>query len=80
MSDLGTPTKFGSVWAILAAAAALIGWDVYAALSPNQPTISAFMLHYARLHSVLPFSFGVLMGHLFWPQTVAPQTPTEAKQ
>lgn len=70
MSNLGTPTKFGSAWAIGMTAACLISWDVYAAMSPTQPTISALLLHYARMHSVLPFSFGVLMGHLFWPQQI----------
>lgn len=73
------PTKFGSAWVIGIAAAGLIGWDVYAASSMDQPTISALILFYTRMHPVLPFSFGVLMGHLFWPQQVGPETPTEEK-
>lgn len=72
MSNLGTPTKFSTAWILVATAAGLIGWDVYAAMSPIQPTISALLLHHACLHPVLPFSFGVLMGHLFWPQQVPP--------
>jgi len=69
MANLGTPTKFGTVWVIAVCAAALIGWDVYAAMSPTQPTISALALMVSR-HPVVPFLGGVLAGHLFWPQQV----------
>ena len=68
MADLGTPTRFGTLWVLLSAAAALVGWDIYAAMSPTQPTISALTLALAHAHPVLPFSLGVIMGHLFWPQ------------
>lgn len=70
MSNLGTPTNFGSVWVIGLSCVALVGWDIYAAVSPVQPTISAFILHYGREHMLVPFSFGVLMGHFFWPQQI----------
>jgi hypothetical protein len=70
MSNLGTPTRFKTTWVILVCAAILIGWDIYAAMSPSEPTISALTLAIAHEHPVLPFSFGVLMGHLFWPQIV----------
>lgn len=68
MSNLGTPTKFGTAWVLGAAACLLIGWDIYAAMSPVQPTISALTLHYAHRFMIIPFACGVLMGHLFWPQ------------
>lgn len=67
MSNLGTPTRFGTVWVLGVAAAGLVGWDVYAALSPTEPTISALTL-LASKHPVVPFLGGVLAGHLFWPQ------------
>ena len=70
MADLGTPTRFGTVWVIGLCAAALIGWDVYAALSTVHPTISALTLVVAK-HPVVPFLAGVVMGHLFWPQVAS---------
>lgn len=68
MSNLGTPTRFATVWVLIVTALALIGWDVFAALSTTQPTISALILHYAHRFMLIPFSLGVLGGHFFWPQ------------
>lgn len=79
MSNLGTPTKFATVWVLAACGIVLVGWDVYAALSPTQPTISALTLHYAHQYMIIPFSSGVLMGHLFWPQQVKAQDWKEDK-
>lgn len=79
MSNLGMPTKLNSLWVIGICAVVLIGWDVYAMLSPTQPTISATMLHYAHKFMLLPFAGGVLSGHFFWPQQIGPETPTEEK-
>jgi hypothetical protein len=72
MSDLGTPTNFKTTWVIVACAVVLIGWDIYAAMSPTQPTISALVLGYAHKYTIVPFGFGVLMGHFFWSQTEKP--------
>lgn len=54
---------------LLATAVILIGVDIYWA-SNRVPgdTISEVILAYARMHPVIPFAFGVLMGHLLWPQ------------
>ena len=60
-------TRFTTVWIIGVAAATLIGWDLYVWQVPNG-TISEVVLGWARLHPIVPFLFGVLMGHLFWPQ------------
>lgn len=68
MANLGTPTKFTTFWILVVVAAGLIGWDIYAAYSPTQPTISALTLAFAMKHPIVPFVFGVLGGHLFWPQ------------
>ena len=68
MADLGTPTKFNTLWVVGVCAAVLIGWDIYAAMSPTQPTISALVLGYAHKYTLIPFGFGVVMGHFFWPQ------------
>lgn len=49
-------------------ALALIGWDVYLALAePSGDTISKTLLAFGQDHPVVPFAFGTLMGHLFWP-------------
>lgn len=68
MANLGMPTKFGTVWVIGLCAVALIAWDIYAAMSTTQPTISVLTLSTAQKHPILPFLTGVLCGHLFWPQ------------
>jgi len=31
-------------------------------------TVSAVVLEVSRKHPMVPLLFGVLMGHLFWPQ------------
>lgn len=47
----------------------LVAWDVYVWLSPGGgDTISEVVLGWAKKTVVVPFAFGVLMGHLFWPQ------------
>ena len=67
MADLGTPTKFNTLWVVGICAAVLIGWDVYASFSPVEGTISAVTL-WASRQPIIPFLAGVLAGHLFWPQ------------
>ena len=60
-----------TVWIIVATAALLIGWDIFVAVTPQGgDTISEVLLTFARRHPALPFAFGVLMGHLFWPQQI----------
>lgn len=62
-------TSFKTAWIIVATAAALIAWDLYARHVPGA-TISEVLLTWACHHPVVPFGFGVLMGHLFWFQEV----------
>jgi hypothetical protein len=53
---------------LVAVALILIAWDVYVAVNAEEgDTISEVLLFVSR-HPVLPFVFGVLAGHLFWPQ------------
>lgn len=48
---------------------ALVSWDIYAAVNGvDGDTISQVIFKGAQEHPSMPFSFGVLMGHLFWPQ------------
>lgn len=53
---------------ILGVTAILIGWDIFVAVNPPQgDTISEIIQEFATKHPVIPFAFGVLMGHFFWP-------------
>lgn len=73
MSDdkIGTEykTAFQTVWILVVVSAGLIGWDFYARTVPGA-TISELILGAARAHPVVPFLFGVLGGHFFFPQIV----------
>lgn len=55
--------KPGKVW--LVAAAALIAWDVVAALAGWQ-TLSEWVWETSPTHPLIPFAAGLLCGHLFW--------------
>jgi hypothetical protein len=41
-------------------------WDVFAMIKGRDSTISVIMWDNAQLYPMIPFAFGVLMGHLFW--------------
>lgn len=46
----------------------LIAWDVYVAFNETRgDTISECFL-WLSAHPALPFAFGILAGHLAWPQ------------
>jgi hypothetical protein len=58
-------------WFILASLVLIIGYDIFAVLKDGeQATISAVLLGWSREYPPLTLAFGVLMGHLFWPQKV----------
>lgn len=58
-----------TAWVVSLTTAALIGYDVYAVLClPPGSTISEVLLGAALHYPIVPFAFGFLMGHLFWPQ------------
>lgn len=64
-----TSKAFGYV-ALATVAVFLIVSDVFLAVdSTPGNTYSEILLTLSR-HPVLPFSFGVLMGHFFWPQRI----------
>ena len=55
---------------LVAVTALLIGWDIWAYVEPTRgDTISEVFLYFSQ-HPVLPFAFGVLAGHLCWPQYI----------
>jgi hypothetical protein len=46
----------------------LIGYDIYVAVKQPNATISAVIKEVALKAPMIPFAFGVLVGHFFWPQ------------
>jgi len=50
---------------------ALVIWDIFMAGNPTEgDTISEIILSFSFSNPSIPFAFGCLMGHLFWPQIV----------
>lgn len=45
----------------------LVGWDIFVAVKPpSGDTISEIIRQTAGKHPIIPFAFGVLIGHFFW--------------
>ena len=52
-----------------AASAALIGWDIVVAANKQRgDTISEILLRSSRRVPIVAAAWGILTGHLFWPQ------------
>ena len=53
----------------LIACALMGGYELYALFTPEAgDTISEIIWGLARHYPILPFAFGVLMGHFFWQE------------
>lgn len=53
------------------ATAALIGWDIVVAANREKgDTISEILLRSSRTVPIIAAAWGILTGHLFWPQRV----------
>lgn len=62
-------TRKATVWIIIGTVVALILWDIFVAVEPEDgDTISEVVLGWARRSPAIPFAVGFLCGHLFWPQ------------
>lgn len=63
-------TRQQTAWVIGVIALLLIAWDVHAAFftKGDGDTISEVLLGVVQKRPVLAFLFGVVCGHLFWPQ------------
>ena len=63
--------KLITIILIISVTVILICWDIYVYIGykGTGSTISEVILDYALKNPILPFAFGFLMGHLFWPQT-----------
>jgi len=55
---------------VIVATVVVIGYDIYAAVDRDEITISQLMLRSARKYPMIPFAWGVLMGHWFWPMCI----------
>lgn len=45
----------------------LVAWDIYAFLATENATISVLITDWSFYTPWVPFAFGVLMGHWFFP-------------
>jgi len=43
------------------------GWDIYAWVNDTNATISVYITDFSMYSPMLPFVFGVLIGHWLWP-------------
>lgn len=60
-----------TILVMLGCAILLIAWDIIVVVrdKPTEhDTISEIIARQGRLHPIIPFAFGVLMGHFFWTQ------------
>ena len=48
-----------------------VGWDIFAitSLGSDQATVSRVTYEMAQRYPVIPLLFGILLGHLLWPQS-----------
>jgi hypothetical protein len=54
-------------YVMLGAAALLIAYDVYVAVNDTSgDTISEIITKHSLRRPIIPFAFGVLIGHWFW--------------
>jgi hypothetical protein len=63
-----TKNKWITIGILVVVTALLIGWDIWVAVNNEEGDTISEILLWVGEHPVLPFAFGVLMGHLFWPQ------------
>jgi hypothetical protein len=49
----------------------LVAWDIYAYTSPDtRDTISEVVLGFSQDHPAVGIAFGILLGHILWPQRI----------
>jgi hypothetical protein len=52
---------------IIACAAIIIGWDIYAYFNSDNSTVSVVITDWSRFHPTIALFAGILMGHWFIP-------------
>ena len=61
---------------VILTAVVWITWDVYAyATGGNEATISRVITEASRDWPIIPLIVGIVLGHLFFSQTLPPRTP-----
>lgn len=61
-------TQIITIVLIIGTIVGLGAWDIYAAANEIKgDTISAIILNSSKRNPIIPFLFGFLMGHFFWP-------------
>ncbi len=70
--------KKTTTWVVFVVAGILLIWDIYVFVTPPKgDTISEVIAEWAQEWTVVPFVFGVLMGHFFWPVRTIPPSDGE---
>jgi len=68
MSSMSKAKKI-TIGVMAAATAALVGWDIVVAANKQRgDTISEILLRSSRRVPIVAAAWGILTGHLFWPQ------------
>lgn len=58
-------------WILIAITVSVVIFDVFFATDLKKGnTFSEVILRFSMDHPVIPFAFGVLSGHLMWPQFI----------
>lgn len=52
-------------WLLLVSLGGLVGYEVYAAITKKDPTISQYVWTLSQRAPIVPFLLGLLMGHFF---------------
>lgn len=64
------PSRNITGWLLVGAVGVLALYDIVVAANRQEgDTISEVTLDTAKAHPVVPFTLGVVCGHLFWPQS-----------
>ena len=53
-------------WVLLGITLVLVAFDVWAVNNSIEGDTLTYYIRWVSQHSIVPFAFGVLMGHLFW--------------
>lgn len=61
--------KTGIMWFMMLVVLVVIGYDAWACADrENRDTISSMVTESSKKYLIIPFIFGLLVGHFFWSQ------------
>lgn len=65
------------MWVTISLLLLLVGYDAWACQKRDErETISGMITHSSQKYLLIPFIFGLLVGHFFWSQHERPETHT----